>query len=92
MPFLFNHLHFLGITFANGEVWKEQRQFAVKNLKHVGYGKTAMEQHIQNELSRILEHIKNNEKRPTNLISLLSESIMNVLWIYVAGKFGIIKK
>ncbi|CAB3226014.1 unnamed protein product [Arctia plantaginis] len=76
----------MGITFANGEIWKEHRQFALKNLRHVGYGKTAMERHIQNELCRILEHIKNNEKQPTNLMSLLSESVMNVLWTYVAGE------
>lgn len=58
----------------------------MKNLKYVGYGKTMMEKEIQNELSRILQHIKENNSQPINLVNLLSESIMNVLWKYVAGK------
>ncbi|CAH0577982.1 unnamed protein product [Chrysodeixis includens] len=75
-----------GITFANGEIWKEHRQFTVKNLKHVGYGKTRMEMEIQNELSKTLEFIKRNNNQPINLVNLLSESVMNVLWTYVAGE------
>lgn len=74
-----------GITFANGEIWKEHRQFTVKNLKHVGYGKTRMEMEIQNELSKTVEFIKNNNSQSINLVNLLSESVMNVLWTYVAG-------
>ncbi|XP_075991131.1 putative cytochrome P450 305a1 [Anticarsia gemmatalis] len=76
----------LGITFANGDIWKEHRAFAVKNLKYVGYGKTVMEKEIQNELGQLLEHINNNRHGPISLDSLLSESVMNVLWTYVAGE------
>lgn len=87
---LFNDHYFLGITFANGEVWKEHRQFAVKNLKHVGYGKTLMEKEIQNELSSLLKQIKENNDKPINIVNLLSESVINVLWKFVAGKTYII--
>ncbi|PZC75879.1 hypothetical protein B5X24_HaOG200009 [Helicoverpa armigera] len=76
----------MGITFANGEIWKQHRQFAVKNLKHVGYGKTVMEREIQNELSRILKYIEEYNSKPINLVNLLSESVVNVLWKYVAGE------
>ncbi|CAH1647568.1 unnamed protein product [Spodoptera littoralis] len=75
-----------GITFANGEVWKEHRQFAVKNLKYVGYGKTLMEKEIQNELSSLLEQIKENNDKPINIVNLLGESVINVLWKFVAGE------
>nr|ASO98029.1 cytochrome p450 CYP305B1 [Spodoptera exigua] len=75
-----------GITFANGEVWKEHRQFAVKNLKYVGYGKTQMEKEIQNALSSLLEQIKESNDKPINIANLLSESVINVLWKFVAGE------
>lgn len=58
----------------------------MKNLKHVGYGKTAMETEIQNELSLLLKHIEANSGKPINFVNLLSESVINVLWKYVAGK------
>ncbi|KAF9410268.1 hypothetical protein HW555_010617 [Spodoptera exigua] len=76
----------LRITFANGEVWKEHRQFAVKNLKYVGYGKTQMEKEIQNALSSLLEQIKESNDKPINIANLLSESVINVLWKFVAGE------
>ncbi|KAJ8737815.1 hypothetical protein PYW08_000410 [Mythimna loreyi] len=76
----------MGITFANGEKWKIHRQFAVKNLKHVGYGKTLMESEIQNELSRLLEYLKENNSKPINVVNILSESVVNILWKYVAGE------
>lgn len=82
----------MGITFANGQTWKEQRQFTLKNLKHVGYGKTVMENEIQNELGRLLEYIKCNTNKPINIHSLLSEAIMNVLWTYVAGELIPVEK
>lgn len=48
-----------------------------------------METEIQNELGRLLNCIKETNGKPINLVNLLSESVMNVLWKYVAGKCNI---
>ena len=45
-----------------------------------------METEIQNELARLLNCIKESNCKPINFVNLLSESVMNVLWKYVAGK------
>nr|ARA91629.1 cytochrome P450 monooxygenase [Pieris rapae] len=76
----------LGITFVDGPLWREQRQFTVKHLKNVGFGKTAMEKEIQNELANILEYIEKNRQTPINPKLILAMSVMNILWKFTAGE------
>nr|QLI62166.1 cytochrome P450 17 [Streltzoviella insularis] len=76
----------MGITFADGPLWKEHRQFTVKNLRNVGFGKTVMEKEIQNEMRNIVDYIKHNNHQPINPKNILAMTVMNVLWNYVAGE------
>ncbi|KAJ2954224.1 hypothetical protein O0L34_g2467 [Tuta absoluta] len=75
----------LGITFTDGPLWREHRCFTVKQLRNVGFGKSAMEKEIQGELRNILNYIKNNEN-PISPRKILAKSVMNVLWKFVAGE------
>ncbi|XP_047543635.1 probable cytochrome P450 305a1 [Vanessa atalanta] len=75
----------MGITFADGALWREHRQFTVKHLKNVGFGKTAMEAHIQNEMQKILNYISNQNK-PFNPKNMLAMSVINILWKFTAGE------
>ncbi|KAI5647001.1 cytochrome p450 domain-containing protein [Phthorimaea operculella] len=75
----------LGITFTDGPLWREHRSFTVKQLRNVGFGKSAMEKDIQGELRKILMYIKNNEN-PMSPRKIMAKSVMNVLWKYVAGE------
>ena len=36
-----------GIIFPDGNLWKEQRKFAMKTLKQLGLGKNSLEHHIE---------------------------------------------
>ena len=36
-----------GIIFPDGNLWKEQRRFAMKTLKQLGLGKNSLEHHIE---------------------------------------------
>ncbi|XP_032527287.2 probable cytochrome P450 305a1 [Danaus plexippus] len=76
----------MGITFADGELWKEHRQFTVKHLKNVGFGKTAMEGEIQRELQYIIQYIDNHNNTPINPKTILAISVMNILWKFTAGE------
>ncbi|NP_001106220.1 probable cytochrome P450 305a1 isoform X1 [Bombyx mandarina] len=76
----------LGVTFVDGPLWREHRQFTVKHLKNVGFGKTSMELEIQNELKLLREYINDNKHKPIKVDSMFSSAVMNVLWKYVAGE------
>ncbi|CAG9782107.1 unnamed protein product [Diatraea saccharalis] len=76
----------IGITFADGPLWREHRHFTVKQLRNVGFGKSAMEKEIQNVLSNIIDYIGKNNDRPIKLMSIMPLAVMNVLWKYVAGE------
>ncbi|XP_048005692.1 probable cytochrome P450 305a1 [Leguminivora glycinivorella] len=76
----------MGITSADGPLWREHRKFAVKHLKNVGFGKASMEQEIQHEMARLVEYIRSNSYKPISPKSILATAVMNVLWKYVAGE------
>ncbi|XP_073955246.1 probable cytochrome P450 305a1 isoform X2 [Choristoneura fumiferana] len=75
----------MGITSADGPLWSLHRQFTVKHLKNVGFGKTAMEKEIQYEMNRIVDYISSSNK-PITPKNIFASSVMNVLWKYVAGE------
>jgi hypothetical protein len=43
-----------GITFTDGSYWSEQRSFAVRHLRHVGFGKELKEDLIMEELKDLV--------------------------------------
>ncbi|KAM3968453.1 cytochrome P450 Cyp305B1 [Aphomia sociella] len=75
-----------GITFTDGPIWREHRQFTVKHLRNVGFGRTLMETEIQNEMINLLGRIEKMNDKPINPKTLLPAAVMNVLWKYVAGE------
>ncbi|XP_013189127.2 probable cytochrome P450 305a1 [Amyelois transitella] len=76
----------LGITFTDGPLWKEHRQFTLKHLKNVGFGRTLMEKEIQKEMLTVLEYIDRKKRKSVNVKEVLPLAVMNVLWRYVAGE------
>ncbi|XP_013133291.1 PREDICTED: probable cytochrome P450 305a1 isoform X2 [Papilio polytes] len=83
---VFTEKEFEGITFADGPLWREQRLFAVKQLRSVGFGKSKMEKEIQNEMMSILKCFKRYRGKPCDPQNVLATSVMNVLWTYIAGE------
>ncbi|XP_067004472.1 probable cytochrome P450 305a1 isoform X2 [Anabrus simplex] len=72
-----------GITCTDGKLWHEQRSFAVRHLRKVGYGKESMEQAIQTELSELVLTLDQEER--VRLGPEFAKSVLNVLWMFVAG-------
>ena len=75
-----------GITCTDGQLWYEHRNFAMKQMRHVGYGRTQMEQHIEKEIESLLSFIDEFKGEPVWPASFLAQSVINVLWSMTAGK------
>ena len=43
----------LGIIFPDGNLWREQRKFAMKTLKQLGLGRNSLEHHIEAETAEV---------------------------------------
>nr|ASX93984.1 cytochrome P450 CYP305B1 [Zygaena filipendulae] len=75
-----------GITFTDGQVWKTQRAFTVKNLRNVGFVKTLMEKEIQTETCNFIKCITEKDGHSIHLRNIIAKAVLNVLWKYVAGE------
>jgi hypothetical protein len=77
----------LGITCTDQEFWKEQRTFVVKHLRSIGYGKSVMEERIDDEIFEVLEILRNSKEQPIwpGNNNLLSTNIINILWTFTTG-------
>lgn len=76
----------LGITCTDGELWTEQRNFVARQLRRSGYGRLAMEEHIQHELNELIEVIGEYGEKPVWPGQFLPVGVLNVLWTFTAGK------
>jgi len=76
-----------GYLFSFGRVWKEQRRFALKNLKDLGFGRMSMEGLINTELNKLVNLLKRkHEGIPTSLNMVMNVSVVNALWVILVGE------
>ncbi|KAH8296224.1 hypothetical protein KR054_003334 [Drosophila jambulina] len=75
-----------GITCTDGQLWYEHRHFAMKQMRHVGYGRSQMEQHIEREAEELLAQLERTDEQPIEPVTWLAQSVLNVLWCLIAGK------
>lgn len=76
-----------GLGTLSGREWKEQKRFTMHQLRNLGFGKTAMEEHIKSEvevLSRNIEEISLNE--PVRMRPMLSSFTSCCIAAFVFGK------
>ncbi|KAM9323976.1 cytochrome P450 2G1-like [Gastrophryne carolinensis] len=74
-----------GISFSNGEVWKDLRRFSITILRNFGMGKKSIEERIQEEASFLVAEINTFKQRPFNPTNLLVQAVSNVICSIVFG-------
>ncbi|KAH8268819.1 hypothetical protein KR018_010471 [Drosophila ironensis] len=75
-----------GITCTDGKLWYEHRNFAMKQMRHVGYGRCQMEQHIEREAEELMAQLGRTQEQAIEPVTWLAQSVLNVLWCLIAGK------
>ncbi len=80
-----------GIVTNYGPHWKEQRRFMLSTLRDFGFGKSTMEDVINEEVAYFADHLAkeaaaSREKGVISVQNFFNVTILNVLWRIVAGK------
>ncbi|KAL3047706.1 hypothetical protein OYC64_021813 [Pagothenia borchgrevinki] len=75
----------LGIIFANGYSWKQQRQFALSTLKYFGVGKKSLESSILEEFRYMSKEIASHKGKPFNLHFLMNNAVSNIICSLIFG-------
>ncbi|XP_055855765.1 probable cytochrome P450 305a1 [Episyrphus balteatus] len=75
-----------GITSTDGPLWNEHRNFAMKQMKNIGYGRTPMEAHIIEEADDLIQYIDQLNENPVWPGSFLATSVINVLWFLTTAQ------
>ncbi|XP_072287791.1 cytochrome P450 2C23-like [Pyxicephalus adspersus] len=72
-----------GLSFSNGDTWKQLRQFTIQTLKDLGMGKKSLEDFILEEAHHLVGHFKSLNGQPfepsTTLICASSNIMANLL-------------
>ncbi|GFO42262.1 cytochrome p450 2u1 [Plakobranchus ocellatus] len=76
----------LGVTFANGPLWKEQRSISISILKSFGMGKASLANKINEEVSVYLDTLTALDGKPSDVSVLTSVSISNIICSIIVGK------
>ena len=72
--------------FANGQEWQEQRRFTLRNLRDFGFGKTSMENLIQEEIEKCMEVLGGEVGKTTQIGLKMNIAILNALWAILTGE------
>jgi hypothetical protein len=88
--FRFIFLMMIGLVFVEGHFWQEQRRFALRHLRDLGFGKTSIEDQMMGEITDLIAEItavaKSNRDHVVDFKSIFSVSVINILWAIVGGK------
>ncbi|KAG8228076.1 hypothetical protein J437_LFUL009048 [Ladona fulva] len=79
-----------GVIFTDGEEWKEQRRFALRNLRDLGLGKRSMESMIREEalelVSRLTEMGKKAGSEGVQMEKVYTIPVLSSLWTILSGQ------
>ncbi|KAK6187259.1 hypothetical protein SNE40_005325 [Patella caerulea] len=75
-----------GVIWANGQDWKNVRRMALRSLRDLGVGKSALEEQIKEETKIILDFLTKSEGKPINVHELMMKATTNVISIVVFSK------
>ncbi|CAG2115527.1 unnamed protein product, partial [Medioppia subpectinata] len=74
-----------GFGTLSGNEWREQKRFTLYQLRNLGFGKTSMEKHINDEMTELCHRIRGLNGAPVSLRSLLGGSTSSNISALVFG-------
>ncbi|XP_059102693.1 cytochrome P450 2C50-like isoform X3 [Peromyscus eremicus] len=69
----------LGITFSNGNIWKDMRRFSLMTLQNLGMGKKSMEGCVQEEAQYLVGELRKTNGSPCDPTFILTCAPCNVI-------------
>ncbi|XP_054908575.1 cytochrome P450 2J6-like [Poeciliopsis prolifica] len=75
----------LGVIFSNGNIWKQQRRFALSTLKYFGFGKKSLEPVILDEFRHCAKEIRGYKGKPVNPHLIINNAVSNIICQLVFG-------
>ena len=76
-----------GILQSNGKTWVECRRTSLHILKDFGFGKTALEDIIEEEVDNLINHIdKNFLNQPIDVDTFFNIAVVASLWRVISGE------
>jgi hypothetical protein len=78
------------VVFTDGEFWREQRRFTMRQLREMGFGKTSVEYQMMDEIRDLIDEIRkqgqSNEDYIVDFKGIFVVSVVNILWAIVGGE------
>ncbi|XP_051265469.1 cytochrome P450 2K1-like [Dicentrarchus labrax] len=68
-----------GVTWSNGDSWKEMRRFALTNLRDFGMGKKACEDKIIEECHQLIEVLKKFKGKAFDMARPINYAVSNII-------------
>ncbi len=68
------------MIFLNGHAWQEQRRFALRNLRDLGFGKKGMEDLVAEEVEDLCERIEGFKGQYVQSRQFFNKSALRALW------------
>ncbi|MEQ2241509.1 hypothetical protein ILYODFUR_026058 [Ilyodon furcidens] len=75
----------VGVIFSNGNIWKQQRRFALSTLKYLGFGKKSLEPVILDEFRHCAQEFRGYKGKPMNPHLIINNTVSNIICHLVFG-------
>ncbi|XP_069006428.1 cytochrome P450 2J2-like [Embiotoca jacksoni] len=84
-PLVDNVFHKRGVISSNGNIWKQQRRFALSTLRYFGFGKKSLEPVILDEFTHCAKDIRSYKGKPFDPRLIINNTVSNIICSLVFG-------